>query len=56
MDLEKVPDIVFSLLDAGAPLDEDDINGRKAYYAYLEKKHNSNVNEDAEHHVPTTDL
>ena len=52
----EIPTIVFSLLGAGAPLDEDDINGRKAYYAYLEKKYNSNVNEGAEHHVPTTDL
>lgn len=27
-DLEKVPAIILSLLGAGAPLDEDDINGR----------------------------
>ena len=50
-----MPDIVLSLLGAGAPLNDDDINGRKAYYAYLEKKYNSNVNEDA-HHVSTSDL
>lgn len=54
MNLEEVPDIVLSLLGAGAPLDENDINGRKAYYAYLEKKYSSN--EDAEHHVSITDL
>lgn len=39
LDLEEVPDIVLSLLGAGAPLDDDDINGRKAYYDYVEKKH-----------------
>ena len=37
--LEEVPDIVYSLLGAGTPLDDDDINGRKAYYDYVEKKH-----------------
>lgn len=39
MDLEEVPDIVLSLLGAGAPLGDDDINGRKAYYDYVERKH-----------------
>lgn len=39
LDLEEVPDIVLSLLGAGVPLDDDDINGRKAYYDYVEKKH-----------------
>lgn len=39
LDLEEVPDIVLSLLGAGASLDDDDINGRKAYYDYVEKKH-----------------
>lgn len=39
MDLEEVPDIVLSLLGAGAPLSDDDINGRKAYYDYIGKKH-----------------
>ena len=53
-DLEEVPAIILSLLGAGTPLDDDDINGRKAYYAYLEKKYSSN--EDAEHHVSITDL
>ena len=52
---DEIPAIVFSLLGAGAPLDDDDMNGRKAYYAYLEKKYNSNVNEDT-HHVSITDL
>lgn len=56
LDLEEVvPDIILSLLGVGAPLDEDDINGRKAYYAYLEKKYNFNVKGDA-HHASTTDL
>lgn len=36
---EEIPDIVLSLLGAGAPVDDDDINGRKAYYGHLEQKH-----------------
>ena len=35
---QAVPDIVLSLLGAGEPLQEDDLNGRKAYYQYLEEK------------------
>ena len=31
--------IVLSLLGAGAQVDDDDINGRKAYYGHLEQKH-----------------
>ncbi len=38
-ELEGVPDIVLSLLGAGSPVKEDDLNGRKAYYNHLEKKH-----------------
>ncbi len=36
---QAVPDIVLSLLGAGEPVQEDDLNGRKAYYQYLEEKH-----------------
>lgn len=37
---EKViPDIIQSLLGAGEPAEEDDLNGRKAYQAYLEEKY-----------------
>ena len=36
---QSVPDIVLSLLGAGEPVQEDDLNGRKAYYQYLEEKH-----------------
>ena len=35
---EVVPDIVLSLLGAGIPVADDDLNGRKAYYQYLEEK------------------
>lgn len=38
-ETEEIPDIVLSLLGAGAPVDDDDINGRKAYYSHLEQKH-----------------
>lgn len=34
-----IPDIVLSLLGAGEPLDDDDLNGRKAYHNYLEEKY-----------------
>lgn len=36
---QVVPDVVLSLLGAGEPVQEDDLNGRKAYYQYLEEKH-----------------
>lgn len=36
---ESIPDIVLSLLGAAAPLDTDDLNGRKAYHQYLEEKY-----------------
>jgi len=35
----EVPDIVLSLLGAGSPIGDDDINGREAYYKYLEEKY-----------------
>lgn len=36
---EATPDIVLSLLGAGEPVDDDDLNGRKAYYEHLKKKY-----------------
>ena len=33
------PDAVMSLLGAGDSVAEDDLNGREAYYQYLEEKH-----------------
>ena len=36
---QSVPDIVLSLLGAGEPLAEDDLNGREAYHLYLEEKY-----------------
>lgn len=36
---QTVPDIVLSLLGAGEPLAEDDLNGREAYQQYLEEKY-----------------
>lgn len=36
---QTTPDIVLSLLGAGEPLEEDDLNARKAYQHYLEEKH-----------------
>ena len=38
-DGQPVPDVVLSLLVAGEPIDDDDINGRKAYYQFLEEKY-----------------
>ena len=35
------PEIVRSLLGAGTRIEADDINGHKAYYKHLEKKHRS---------------
>ena len=34
-----VPDVVLSLLGAGEPVGENDLNGREAYYQYLDEKH-----------------
>ena len=36
---QVVPDVVLSLLGAGLPLADDDLNGRKAYYQHLEEKY-----------------
>ena len=36
---DSVPDIVLSLLGAGEPVADDDLNGRKAYNQYLEEKY-----------------
>lgn len=36
---EAVPDIVLSLLGAGSPVADDDLNARKAYNEYLEEKY-----------------
>ena len=33
------PDAVMSLLGAGDSVATDDLNGREAYYQYLEEKH-----------------
>ena len=33
------PDAVMSLLGAGDSVASDDLNGREAYYQYLEEKH-----------------
>ena len=36
----ELPDIVVRLMGAaGGQLDKDDLNGRKAYYEYLEEKY-----------------
>ena len=40
-DEEHIPDVVLSLLGAGIPLADDDLNGREAYYKHLEEKHKS---------------
>ena len=34
-----MPDIVFSLLGAGAPIADNDLNAREAYYSYLKEKY-----------------
>ncbi len=38
-DKGEVPDIVLSLLGAGTPVADDDLNARKAYNEYLEEKY-----------------
>lgn len=35
----EVPDVVMSLLGAGAPIAKDDLNGRQAYAEYINEKH-----------------
>ena len=37
----EMPDIVFSLLGAGAPVADHDISAREAYHNYLEEKYNT---------------
>ena len=39
LDKKQIPDVVLSLLGAGEPIDNDDINGRKAYQNYLSEKY-----------------
>ncbi|MBO4964439.1 MAG: hypothetical protein J6C31_08355 [Prevotella sp.] len=36
---EKYPDVVLSLLGKGAPIDDNDINGRVAYHEHLINKY-----------------
>lgn len=37
---EEIPDAVLSLIGAaGGQLESDDLNGRKAYYSYIEEKY-----------------
>ena len=36
---QSVPDVVLSLLGAGLPVPDDDLNAREAYYQYLEEKY-----------------
>ena len=38
-DEQAVPDVVLSLLGAGEHTPSDDLNGRQAYYQYLEEKY-----------------
>ena len=36
---QSVPDVVLSLLGAGTPIADDDLNAREAYNQYLEEKY-----------------
>lgn len=36
---EAVPDVVLSLLGAGEPVSDDDLNARESYHQYLEEKY-----------------
>lgn len=36
---DEIPDVVASLLGAGKAIEDDDLNGRKAYHQYLEEKY-----------------
>jgi len=38
-DKQPVPDVVLSLLGAGEPVDDDDLNASEAYQQYLEEKY-----------------
>ena len=36
---QSVPDVVLSLLGAGEPVADDDLNAREAYQEYLEEEY-----------------
>ena len=36
---QTIPDVVLSLVGAGEPIADDDLNGRNAYYKYIEEKY-----------------
>jgi hypothetical protein len=36
---QSVPDVVLSLLGAGEPVADDDLNAREAYQQYLDEKY-----------------
>ena len=36
---QPIPDVVLSLLGAGEPVADDDLNAREAYNQYLEEKY-----------------
>ena len=36
---EAVPDVVLSLLGAGEPVSDDDLNASESYHQYLEEKY-----------------
>ena len=36
---QAVPDVVLSLLGAGEPVADDDLNGHEAYFQYLKEKY-----------------
>ena len=40
---QPVPDVVLSLLGAGTPIADDDLNAREAYNQYLEEKYNDTL-------------
>ena len=39
LDEAEVPEIVCSLLGAGSPVDDQDLNAREAFYQYQMEKH-----------------
>ena len=40
---QPVPDVVLSLLGAGTPIADDDLNAREAYNNFLEEKYNDTL-------------
>ena len=40
---QSVPDVVLSLLGAGTPIADDDLNARETYNNYLEEKYNDTL-------------